>query len=483
MRILSASSEVLPYSKTGGLADMAGALAKFMARAGHKVGVVTPLHGGMRKQWPAMRLLDWKLELPLGRERVAGKVWTLEAAPNLTIYFIEQERFFDRPGIYQERGKDYSDNAERFAFFSKSVAHLARYLPWAPQIVHLHDWPTALAALFILDQKLYGNWLRPPRVVMTIHNVAYQGNFDASTYALTNLPGAYFQPEGVEFYRRMSYLKAGIAYADAITAVSPRYAREITTESLGHGMDGILRRRQNVLCGILNGVDYDEWKTEGNPDLRQPYNVQDMAGKQINKVLLQRELGLPEAPDIPLFGSITRLADQKGVDLILASLQEMLACDMQFVLLGKGHPEFELGLQALARRHPSKCVVRIGFDTGLSHRIEAGCDFYLMPSRFEPCGLNQMYSLRYGAVPVVRATGGLDDTVIDITENPEGADGIKFSEYSTRAFSRAIRKALALYGDKALLEHYRRNGMTRDFSWQKTAATYAALYESSLSRS
>jgi len=482
MRILVASSEVLPYSKTGGLADMVGALAKFLARAGHQVGVVTPLYRGVRERFPTLRPLDWKLDLPLGTGRVAGSIWTLEPAPEFTIYFIEQKEFFERGDLYQERGFDYPDNAERFVFFSKCVAHLARYLPWKPELVHAHDWQAALAALFVLDQELREGWDSAPPVCLTIHNLAYQGNFAAASYALTNLPDTYFQPEGVEFYGFMSCLKAGISYADLITTVSPRYAREITTEALGCGLDGVLRRRQSVLHGILNGVDYDEWKTEGNPYLKIPYNAKDLSGKQAAKAILQREFGLPEAPDTPLFGTVSRLTEQKGVDLQLAALQEMLAADMQFVLLGSGQREYERGYRRLAERYAAKCAVNIGFDTSLSHRVEAGCDFYLMPSRFEPCGLNQMYSLRYGTPPIVRVTGGLDDSVTDISEDTDKADGIKFAEYSVRALSKAIRKALALYADKPLLQHYRRNGMTKDFSWQTTAASYAALYQRSLGR-
>jgi starch synthase len=478
MKILLASSEALPYSKTGGLADMVGALAKFLARAGHQVGLVTPLYRGTRERFPDIRAFDWKLDLPFGPDRVAGGVWISEAGPDLTVYFIDQPAFFDRSGIYQERGIDYPDNAERFIFFSKCVAHLARYLPWQPELVHAHDWPAALATVFVADQKLREGWTAAPPTCLTIHNLAYQGIFPAAKFALTNLPQSYFHPDNLEFYGSMNCLKAGISHADMITTVSPRYAREMTTELYGCGLDGTLRKRQSVLLGILNGVDYDEWKTEGNPFLPHAYSASDLSGKQADKAALQKELGLSQAADTPLFGTISRLAEQKGVNLQLAALQEMLAADMQFVLLGSGNREYERGYRKLAERYPAKCAVSIGFDTGFSHRIEAGCDFYLMPSRFEPCGLNQMYSLRYGTVPVVRMTGGLDDSVIDIGEDEERANGIKFAEYSVRALAKAVRKALVLYADKPLLEHYRRNAMARDFSWESTAREYAALYRS-----
>ena len=476
MKILLASSESLPYSKTGGLGDMTGALGKFLARAGHQVGLVTPLYRGLRERFAEIQPFDWQLDVPLGPRRVSGRVWSRESPPGITTYFIDQPEFIDRSGLYQEGGVDYPDNAERFIFFAKAVVHLARYLPWQPELLHLHDWQSALAALFVREQKEHDGWSAAPVTCLTIHNLAFQGLFPAAQYGLTNLPLAYLQPEGAEFYGGFNCLKAGIAYADIITTVSPRYAREITTEAFGCGLDGVLRRRQHVLRGILNGVDYDEWKTEKNPYLAQSYSAADLHGKMACKAALQREMGLPEAPRVPLFGTVTRLSEQKGVDLQLAALQEMLAADMQFVLLGSGEREYERGYRKLAAMYPGKCAVRIGFDTGLSHRVEAGCDFYLMPSRFEPCGLNQMYSLRYGAIPIVRRTGGLDDAVVDAGEDGARADGIKFGEYTVRALAKAMRKALVLYDDPALVEHYRRNGMAKDFSWERTAAAYKELY-------
>ncbi|HEX3717073.1 MAG TPA: glycogen synthase GlgA, partial [Verrucomicrobiae bacterium] len=459
MKILLASSEALPYSKTGGLADMVGALAKFLARAGHRVGLVTPLYRETRERFPQIQRFEWKFDLAFGSDRIGGGVWIDEPHEGLTVYFIEQAAFFDRSGIYQDRGIDYPDNAERFIYFSKCVAHLARYLPWKPELVHVHDWQAALASVFVADQKLREGWTDAPPTCLTIHNLAYQGAFPAAKFNLTNLSENYFQPESLEFYKLMNCLKGGISHADIITTVSPRYAREITTELYGCGLDGALRKRQNALRGILNGVDYDEWKTEGNPFLPRAYSTADLSGKQADKAALQAELGLAKASETPLFGTISRLAEQKGVNLQLAALQEMLAADMQFVLLGSGNRDYERGYRKLAERYSGKCAANIGFDTGLSHRIEAGCDFYLMPSHFEPCGLNQMYSLRYGTVPIVRTTGGLDDSVIDIAEDADRADGIKFAEYSVRALAKAIRKALVLYRDKPLLEYYRRNGM------------------------
>ena len=480
MKILLASSEVHPYSKTGGLADMAGALAKALAHAGHQVGVVTPLYRGIQERFPAIQKMDWRMDLPLGSDRVQAEVWTLQPGPRFTIYFIHHPQFFQRAGgLYSENGVDYPDNAARFIFFSKAVLHLARYLPWHPEVVHANDWQTALLPLLMLHQKMQEGWINIPRTCLTIHNLAYQGVFPAPQFALTNLPPDYFNINAAEFYGQMNCLKAGIAHADAITTVSPRYAREITTLELGCGLDDILRRRQNSLFGILNGVDYEEWKTTNNPHLPFPYAVRNLAGKTRDKLALQKECGLPVSANTPLFGTISRLAEQKGLDIELAALEEMLSTDMQFVLLGSGAPIFEKAYRELARRYPNKASVRIGFDQGLSHRIEAGTDFYLMPSRFEPCGLNQMYSLRYGSIPIVRITGGLDDSVIDAAENPKLADGIKFAEYSARALSRAMRKALVLYAEPKLLQHYRRNAMKADFSWDRMVKRYEEVYRGS----
>jgi starch synthase len=322
-----------------------------------------------------------------------------------------------------------------------------------------------------------------PPTCLTIHNLAYQGTFPAADYSLTNLPMDYFNPNDVEFYNQMNCLKAGIVHADLITTVSPRYAREITTPEFGCGLDGLLRNRRISLVGILNGVDYDEWSTTDNSFLPHPYSAENLRGKIDNKLELQRELGLPLNETIPMFGSVTRLADQKGIDIQVGAREEMLGANMQFVLLGSGSGVFEHAYRDLARRYPTKVAIKIGFDQGLSHRIEAGSDFFLMPSRFEPCGLNQMYSLRYGTIPIVRITGGLDDSVVDINEDPDHADGIKFSEYSSRALAKAIRKALALYAEEELLQQYRLNAITADFSWERTAQQYTAeVYERVLSR-
>jgi starch synthase len=477
MQILLASSEVHPYSKTGGLADMVGALGKALARSGHQVRIVTPLYRGIPERFPGLNRMDWRFHLPLGARTVAAGLWSLEVEPGLTVYFVDQPDFYQRAGIYLENHASYPDNADRFIFFSKCVVNLARYLPWRPDVIHVNDWQTGLVPALMLHQRRREGWGNPPPVCLTIHNLAYQGVFPGSTFALANLPQEYFTLEGAEYFKQLNCLKAGIAFADVMTTVSPRYAREITTEEFGCGLDGLLRRRRDRLWGILNGVDHEEWDTRRDPFLKYHYSAARLAGKQKNKIELQKEVGLPAAVDAPLFGTITRLAEQKGVDIQLGALEEMLSADMRFVLLGSGSAAFERGYHKLARRFPSRAAVHIGYDEGLAHRIEAGCDFYIMPSRFEPSGLNQMYSLRYATIPIVRTVGGLDDSVIDFSQNADRANGIKFREYSARALAKAIRKALALYQQPGLLRHYRQNAMKADFSWSQTVGEYLKIYQ------
>ena len=477
MRILLASSEVHPYSKTGGLADMVGALGKYLAKTGARVGIVTPLYRGIPDRFPgSIQPAHLLLNALLGPSIVQCRIWQLDPEPNLTVYFVEQPEFFDRDGLYVENGIAFPDNARRFIFFSKIVALLARQLEWKPDIVHVHDWQAALVPLLIHHQTRESAWARPPKTCLTVHNLAYQGVFPAADFQLTNLPRDYFTPQGVEFYGQLNCLKAGLVFADQLTTVSPRYAREITTPEFGCGLDGLLRERRSALVGILNGVDYQEWNTTRNPYLHRAYSLENLGNKTLEKLDLQRELGLPRRADVPLFGTVGRLADQKGMEILLPALEELSAAELQFVLLGSGDPRLELAFQDLAARYPAKIAVHIGYDQGLAHRIEAGCDFFLMPSRFEPCGLNQMYSLRYGTIPIVRRTGGLDDSVADLADDLEIADGIKFQEYSSRALVKAMRKAFALYGEPDLLLHYRENAMTADFSWQRTAQEYLRVY-------
>jgi len=453
MNILHASGEVFPYSKTGGLADATAALAKTQAAAGHSVTLVTPLYRGIREQWPHLE--------PLGQAELPTKVWRLEPEPNLTVLFVDEPRWFDRDGIY-----GHGDDAERFIFFSKCVARLARHA----EIVHAHDWQTALA-MPLLGQARTGK-------VFTIHNAAYQGRFPAEKFALTGLQGDCFDWPQLEFHGDLNLLKGGIVFSDLATTVSPRYAEELLTPEYGCGLEGVFKAKGKVFTGVLNGVDYAEWNTTDNPHLAAAYSADAPDGKAVNKSALQHELGLSPLDDIPLFGNISRFAEQKGLDLLLGALEEQLrgGAAFQFAGLGSGDPWLEEAMRGLAGRFPGQVAVKVGYDTGLAHRIEAGSDFFVMPSRFEPCGLNQLYSLRYGAVPVVRATGGLEDSIIDLGQGDETATGIKFGDCSVEALGQALGQALALYADRSRLARVRDNGMRADFSWAQTTAEYERLY-------
>jgi len=453
MNILHASSEVFPYSKTGGLADATAALAKAQATAGHTVTLVTPLYSGIREQFPGLE--------PLGQAEPPAKVWRLEPKPNLTVLFIDEPEWFDRDGLY-----GHADDAERFIFFSKCVARLAKRV----EIVHAHDWQNGLVMPLLADE--------PVGKVFTIHNAAYQGCFPADKFALTGLPDAYLDSRQLEFNGDMNLLKGGVVSADLVTTVSPRYARELLTGEYGCGLEGVFQSRGDALTGVLNGVDYTEWNTTDNPHLAAAYSADSPGGKAANKRALQRELGLPPLDDAPLFGNISRFTEQKGIDILLGALEERLGggAVFQFAGLGSGDPSLEHAMSSLAKQHPKQIAVKISYDTGLAHRIEAGSDFYVMPSRFEPCGLNQLYSLRYGSVPIVRATGGLDDSVVDLGQREDTATGIKFGDCSVDALGQALGQALVLYAEPERLARVRDNGMRADFSWSQTTAEYERLY-------
>ena len=482
MHIMQVAGECLPYSKTGGLADMVGALAKSLAGQGHRITVVTPLYKACQLDLAETTLMDWDLEIWMGGELIKGRVRHLEVHSHLHVLFIEHPEFFGREGLYGEGGADYPDNAHRYTFFCKACANLARYWPEPPQLIHVHDWQAALVPTFVDHQHLYEGWASPPKTILTIHNLAYQGNFPGKTFELCHLPESYFRPETGEFFGQMSFLKSGMVHADALTTVSPTYAREILTQDSACGMEGILNHRKQDLHGILNGVDYDDWQTENNPFLDHAYGPQQLDGKAQQKALLQAKLDLVVSDKIPLFGLVSRLVDQKGMDILLPALNATLDRGFQVALLGTGMPHYQEALERLASRFPKQVAVTIGYSNALAHQIEAGSDFFLMPSRFEPCGLNQMYSLRYGSVPIVRNIGGLRDSVTGLQEDPRQADGIKFQAFSVSALIAAVEEALKLFEDPPRLKGVRQRGMQKDFSWDLTSGAYLDLYRSLLKK-
>lgn len=475
MRILHVASEVAPYAKTGGLADVLGALPRALAALGHEVTVVAPRYRSIdpEKLGLAQRLRG--LAAPLGGDTVAVGVFEGQAAstPRVRVYLIDHKPSFDRDGLYGDARGDYPDNARRFALLGSAALALAAEFGAWPDIVHGHDWQAGPAILFA--KRRWGD-LPLPKTIFTLHNLAFQGLFPASVIDELGLPRQYYTPDGYEYWGQVSYLKAGLALADRISTVSPRYAREIQTPEHGLGMDGLLRARNGVLHGILNGADYEIWNPEKDVNIAAQYSADRLSGKRTCKAALQRELGLPVRDDVPLCGSISRLTDQKGFDLILGALPSLLERDVQYALLGSGDATLERAFAELAARFPKKLAVRLGYDERLAHRIEAGCDLYVMPSRFEPCGLNQIYSLRYGTPPIVRATGGLDDTIVDYDPRSRSGTGFKFERYEAGALGAAWRRALTAFGNRDEFAALVRRCMAQDFGWPRAAEAYARLY-------
>lgn len=483
MNIVSVTSELYPYSGTGGLSDMVAGLGKTLAKKGHKIRYITPLYQAVKDLQLPLHLHSTLGPIYMGSYPESVTVYTL-AQPNDSIVYFISHPVFDRPGLYQWQGVDYSDNAYRFLLFSKAALELCN--AWGPNldVIHLHDWHTAMIALLLQHQSNHNpTHTYKPITCFTIHNAEYQGVFDVAVYQFTNLPWDYFTMEGVEFYGKVNFLKAGIGFADAITTVSPRYAREILTPEFGAGLEGYLQAHASKLAGILNGIDIEEWDPETDPWIRHHYNAHNLAPKLACKQDLQMEVGFPIQPDTPLFASIMRLTEQKGISILLPAIETVLSHhNIQFILVGNGNPHVEAAFKNLAQRFPQKFHMHSGFNRALSHRVEAGADFFVLPSRYEPCGLNQMYSQRYGTLPIVRRVGGLDDTVIDIADDPARGTGIKFTDYSPKALIEAIERAISLFNNKQAMEYYRRNAMHQDFSWDRSASAYETLYARTIRR-
>ena len=476
MRILMIASEAAPFAKTGGLADVLGALPAALGRLGHTVDVVIPRYRGITA---GTRV--GALPVSLAGHTSDAQIWIADAGRVRTI-FIEQPAYFDREFLYGTASQDYPDNPERFAFLALAALEWAAATPHRFDIVHGHDWQAGLAPV-MLHTPLAPARLAGTPAVLTIHNLAYQGVFDAAWLPRLGLGWDLMRIDALEYWGRISYLKGGIMFSRLITTVSPRYAQEIQTPEFGFGFDGILRYRAKDLVGILNGIDYDQWDPAGDAYLPVPFDAARMSGKRAAKRLVLDTFGLPTDDAVlarPLVGLISRLVDQKGFDLIAEIAGELPRLDASFVLLGTGDTRYEDLWLGLAARYPDRIGTRIGFDEPLAHRIEGGADLFLMPSRFEPCGLNQMYSLRYGTVPVVRAVGGLRDTVRDFNSETGEGTGFTFDAYSAAALLGALRRALVAYRDPPTWRRLQEAGMREDFSWDASARQYVKVYERAL---
>jgi starch synthase len=465
-RILMVSAEASPWAKSGGLADVLGALPAALAAAGHTVAVVIPRYMNARDA-PATRVAE-RLPIPLGTDLYYVDIWQLQSR-GVTLYFVDHPGLFGRAGLYGDQRGDFPDNHIRFAVLSKAAIEIARRL-FAADILHCHDWQASLVPAYLKDARIVDPGFLDVQTLLTIHNLGYQGIFSRRDLRDIGLPDALYHPGALEFWGDISFLKAGIVFADALNTVSPKYAQEIQTPEYGFGMDGLLRERRDVLSGILNGVDYTQWNPETDPFIPAQYSASDLSGKRTCKRELLREAGLPVAANgRPLLGIVSRFTGQKGFDLIAAAAPELFEDDVYLVALGNGEPVWEDLFRNLAANFPDRVSVTFGYDESLAHRIEAGADIFLMPSRYEPCGLNQIYSLRYGTAPVVRATGGLDDSIDDTT-------GFKFADYNGRALLGAIRAACRAWRDRRAWSAMMVRGMRKDFSWTASAGEYSRLY-------
>ena len=471
MNILLAASEVVPYAKTGGLADVAGALPKALTRLGHTVRVVMPRYKAEKIEANSERLpSELRVPFNFGERRTAVYV---DRSGEVPVYFIDAPEYFSRAKLYGD-----IDDPERFAFFSRAVLELAKALGEHFDVIHLNDWMTGLVAAYLKTVYAGDPAFAGTKTLFTVHNIAFHGLFNPDELPKFGLPDWLNRAEGgIEFYQLASALKAGLVFSDAISTVSPRYAAEIQTPEFGEKFDGLLRARRSDLFGILNGVDYDDWNPETDKHIAATYSADDLSGKVSCKRDLLRAFGLPEVPDRPLIGCISRLSDQKGFDLILSIADRLLELGVAFVLLGSGEETYERAFQALRDARRPQVGVYLGFSNELAHKIEAGADMFLMPSRFEPCGLNQMYSLKYGTVPIVRAAGGLDDTIENFDRSALRGNGFKFYEYDSERLLEKIQEALLVYAERDLWRALMLNGMRADYSWTESARQYAEIYQ------
>jgi starch synthase len=484
MRILFASSEVEPFAKTGGLADVCGALPRELERAGHEVVVFMPAYRTVRRCGQMITATGIEMAVPVGSKLVTGRL--LESrlpGSNVVVYLVEQADYFDRPDLYGENGEGYPDNCERFIFFCRAILEAVRLMESEFDLIHANDWQTGLLPAYLKTEYATADGFERTASLLTIHNLAYQGRFWHWDMLLTGMDWKYFNWRQMEFFGQLNLLKTGIAFADAINTVSPTYAGEIQGSEQGCGLEGILQSRASDLSGILNGIDTSIWNPARDPHLAQTYTVADWkVGKAKNKATLQRQLGLAEVPHQPLIGIVGRLATQKGWNLILPVMKQWLeTIDVQWVILGTGQPEYETELLRLRTGNEAKLAVNLHFNEGLAHLIEAGADLFLMPSQYEPCGLNQMYSLAYGTLPVVRATGGLKDTVVDASEEniqAKRATGFSFGAFLPSSLEQALARAVCCYQKQPLVwSDMVERGMRQDWSWASSTAKYVELYE------
>ncbi len=467
MNVLFCSSEVFPFAATGGLADVCGSLPPALEKVGVHVAVMMPHYKNIkRKNFPI--------------EKINNAVSKTKLGGTVDVYLVENRAFFERDGLYSEPAGDYSDNLERFHFFCRESLELMKQLNLKPDVIHCHDWQTALIPVYLKTILHDDSFYRHIKSFLTIHNLAYQGIFHKSEYFKLGLPETYFGMDGFEFYGKVNLLKAGILLSDMVTTVSPRYAKEIQTKEFGCGLEGVLHKRGRHIHGVLNGIDYNRWNPETDPYITQPYCAKTVNDKAINKQSLQKECGFTVDADIPLLGFVARLSAQKGIDLLVQVIDDLIKENCQLVLLGEGEKKYQDILRNLSRRYPDKISIHLAFDESRAHRIYAGSDIFLMPSHYEPCGLSQMISLCYGTIPVVFKTGGLADTIVPFNPADSQGNGFIFTRYERKDFMKSLETALKIYRQKKDFKRIIKNAFSCNFSWEKAAKEYQHLYKECL---
>jgi starch synthase len=484
LNILFLSSEVDPFAKTGGLADVSSALPQAIKELGHEIRIMMPRYRFISERRYKLHDIIRLKEIPIqvGKTVEQGNVkssFISNLKEKVQVYFLDNANYFGRDGIYQSPvgRKDYKDNDERFIFFCRGVLETLKRLGWQPDVIHCNDWQTGIVPAYLKTIYSQDPFLKPIKTVFTIHNMAYQGAFPAESFHKSGLPKELFHVDGVEAYGRFNFLKTGLHFADVITTVSRKYADEISSsEEYGSGLMGLLSKRKKDLHGILNGIDYNVWNPAADDLIYRKYDVKSLDAKLDNKRALADRFHLPFKESMPIIGAISRMVEQKGFDLVLEVMEDLLKMNVQFILLGDGDKATEKRFETIQKKYPQQIGVFFGFDKELAHLIEAGSDLFVMPSRYEPCGLNQMYSMRYGTIPVVRATGGLDDTVEDYSGGGKGT-GFKFEKYEGKELLKAFHRALKVYQQPEEWKRVMRNGMSKDFSWEHSARHYVNLYK------
>ncbi len=482
MNIAEISPEITPYAKTGGLADVVGTLPLYLEETGHEVSMFMPLYKSVRKSGTEIKLMDITLDISVGDITCTVNLWEgiHRGSKGIKVYFIQHDEYYDREALYGTEAGDYPDNPERFILFSRAVIETIKRLGIPIDVVHCHDWQTALIPVYLKTLYSCDEKLSSFKTVLTIHNLAYQGSFGYEEMKLTGLDMSLFNWKHLEHWEKVNFLKGGIVFADIVTTVSRKYAEEIRTAEFGCGLEDVIKEYEKKLYGIINGVDYSEWSPENDKLISHKYSVENIRGKAFCKRHLQKTLNLPQSK-VPLLGMISRLAEQKGVDLLIVIMDDLMKRDLQLVILGIGDEKYHKMLKDIAPGYTDRLSVNIMFDNRLAHQIETGADIFLMPSKYEPCGLNQMYSLRYGTIPVVRETGGLADTIIDANdENLRNgtATGFTMKGYFAAELLFTIDRALELYKSRTKWNALRKNAMRQDWSWGKSAREYVELFKS-----